>query len=261
MTAPPRFEGARWRGEGHRARNQPCCDALLIPRHDKRLSGFVLCDGAGGRAAVARSAQLSAQAGWRALLQLNRCLERAQQQRRSIDLERWRRPFLAAFWHHRRPGPIADHTLLACLWHQRRLLVAQVGDSSLLLRRQGRWQLALPPARGEYANETTFLRPDTRPQALQLWLAPAATIEALIGFSDGLEAAFLDGLQPHAPLAELVLEEHRRHRGWHGYRSWLADSLADPALAALSDDDRTLVVAAREQGPGQPPGEQPPPGR
>lgn len=252
MTPPPRFEGARWRGEGHRARNQPCCDALLIPRPDKRRSGFVLCDGAGGRAAVARSAQLSVQAGWRALLLLNRCLERAQQQRQPIDLQRLRPLFLQAFWHQRRGGPIADHTLLACLWDQRRLLVAQVGDSSLLLRRQGRWQLVLPPARGEYANETTFLRPNTRPQALQLWMAPAGTIEALIGFSDGLEAAFLDGLEPHAPLAELVLQEHWRHRGWHGYRSWLAHSLADPALAALSDDDRTLVVAAQDPSARQP---------
>lgn len=185
-------------------------------------------------------------------MQLSRALGRAQLRQRPIDLDRLRLPFLQAFWHQRRGGPIADHTLLACLWEHRRLLVAQVGDSSLLLRRQGRWQLVLPPARGEYANETTFLRPNIRPQELQLWMAPADTIEALIGFSDGLEAAFLDGLQPHAPLAELVLQEHRRHRGWHGYRSWLAHSLADPALAALSDDDRTLVVAARDQGPRQP---------
>jgi hypothetical protein len=153
--------------------------------------------------------------------------------------------FLSAFWHGRAPGPIEDHTLLACLWDRQRLLVAQLGDSSLLLRRQGRWQLTLPPARGQYANETSFLRPDTEPAELGLWWAPAHSVDAVIGFSDGLEAAFLQDQEPNTPLAELVIEAHRQHLGWRGYPEWLAHSLGEPALAALSDDDRTLVVAAR----------------
>lgn len=212
-----------------------------MPRPSPRLSGFVICDGAGGTAAVARSAQLSAQAGWRGLLLVRRHLGQPQLQQR----------FLSAFWHTRRPGPIADHTLLACLWDRQRLLVAQVGDSSLLLRRMGRWQLALPPAHGQYANETTFLRPNTRPSDVGLWWAPAHAVDAVIGFSDGLEAAFLQDQEPNAPLAELVLQAHREHMGWRGYPAWLTHSLGEPALAALSDDDRTLVVAARGRREGR----------
>ncbi len=241
----PRIVGARWRGEGHAARHEPCCDALLIPRADQHCAGFVICDGAGGTPAVARSAQLSAQACWQALLLLRRQLARPADRRQHRNPHHLQHCFLQAFWHRRRRGPMADHTLLACLWDRQRLLIAQVGDSTLLLRRQGRWQLPLPPARGEYANETTFLRPTTPAGDVGLWWAPAHTIDTVIGFSDGLEAAFLQEQEPNAPLADLVLKAHRQHLGWQGYSAWLARSLGDPALAALSDDDRTLVVAAR----------------
>ncbi len=235
MSSVPQIAGARWRGEGHAARQQPCCDALFLPRPSPLLNGFVICDGAGGTAAVARSAQLSAQAGWRALLLVRRHLNQPQLQQR----------FLSAFWHLRTRGPIADHTLLACLWDRQHLLVAQLGDSSLLLCSQGRWQLVLPPAHGQYANETSFLRPNTPASELGLWWAPAHSADAVIGFSDGMEAALLQNNKHNAPLAELVIEAHRQHLGWCGYPAWLASSLGDPALAALSDDDRTLVVAAR----------------
>jgi hypothetical protein len=205
----------------------------------------VICDGAGGTPEVARSAQLSAHAGWQALLLLRRQLARAARRPHQHSHRHLQQCFLQAFWRRRRPGPIADHTLLACLWDRQRLLIAQVGDSTLLLHRQGRWQLPLPLARGEYANETTFLRPNTPASDVGLWWAPAQQIEAVIGFSDGLEAAFIQEQVPNGPLADLVIQAHQQHLGWRGYPAWLARSLADPALAALSDDDRTLVVAAR----------------
>lgn len=241
MSPVPRIVGARWRGEGHAARNEPCCDALFIPRTGRLLSGFVICDGAGGTPAVSRSAQLSAWAGWQALQLLLRPNQYTHSQ--------LQRRFLAAFWHSRRPGPIADHTMLACLWSRQHLLIVQVGDSSLLLRRQGAWQLPLAPARGQYANETIFLRPDTPPTDVGLWWTSARQIEAVVGFSDGLDAAFLSEHQLNAPLADLVIKAHQQHLGWRGYPAWLASSLADPGLAALSDDDRTLAVAARSISP------------
>lgn len=164
--------------------------------------------------------------------------------------------FLAAFRHRSaapgRRSPQADHTLLGCLWDRQLLLMARVGDCSVLLRQGGRWQLPLPPAHGSYANETCFLRPTTTTSDLALWCTAAPAVEALIGFSDGLEPAFLaplpgqpQQLEANQQLAELVLAEHRRRRGWRGYRHWLERSLADPTLAALSDDDRSLVITSR----------------
>jgi hypothetical protein len=240
----PRIAGARYRGERHQRSGEPCCDALLLCPS----AGFVICDGAGGTHAVARSAAAGARAAWRALLALQRNLDR--QPRCDPALPVLQQRFHQAFLHHRPPAPLRDHTLLACLWSRRRLLVVQVGDSSLLLRRAGRWQLPLPPHKGECANETTFVRPTTPTAAIQLWHGPASDVEAVLAFSDGLEAAFLaptpaapERLQVNAALADLVVAEHQRRCGWRGYTAWLEASLADPALARLSDDDRTLVIA------------------
>lgn len=245
VISVPRFSGAQHRGERHAALDQPCCDALLLPRQSHGISGFVLCDGAGGSAAVARSAQASARAGWRALLRLRRELRHTTEPRQLQQ-------FHARLLQRRGPVPLLDHTLLACCWDRRRLIVLQVGDSTLLVRQGGQWHCPLPPAKGDYANQTTFLRSHTPIQNLQLWQAPAAGVEAVLAFSDGLESAFLgpaspggDQPQANAALAELVITEHRRRHGARSYPAWLARSLADPGLAQLSDDDRTLVIASR----------------
>ncbi|WP_322773863.1 protein phosphatase 2C domain-containing protein [Synechococcus sp. CBW1107] len=233
-------------------RGEPCCDRILAKGHRSGPSGFVICDGAGGNAAVAAAAALGARAGWRALLAVHRQLWRTPR-RAPPALMVLRERFRRAFFHARpQAAPLMNHTVLACLWDRHHLVVAQVGDSTLLLLRHGgEWSLPLPPAKGDFANETTFLRPDTPTEAIGLWWAPAMDIEAVIGFSDGLEAAFLAPqpgtphvLVPNRPLAELVIGEHRRRHGSRGYPTWLASSLADPALRELSDDDLTLVIAA-----------------
>lgn len=241
----PRFCGAQHRGERHAALGQPCCDALLMPRQSVGLSGFVLCDGAGGSSAVARSAAVSARAGWQALQRLRR------EPLLGADpnlLEQFR----ARLLRRRGPVPLLDHTLLACCWDRRRLLVLQVGDSTLLVRQGGQWHNPLPPSKGDYANQTTFLRRHTPIENIQLWQAPASGVEAVLAFSDGLESAFLgparpghEQLEANGALADLVIQEHRRRHGGRDYPAWLARSLADPGLAQLSDDDRTLVIASR----------------
>jgi hypothetical protein len=206
----------------------------------------VICDGAGGSPAVARSAAAGAHAAWWALQAVQQLLRRDA----SAPRRRLQQRFRGAFLNRCRRAPRLDHTILACRWDRHWLLVAQVGDSSLLIRRAGHWQLALPPHKGESANETTFLRASTATSAIGLRRFPAAQVQGLIAFSDGLEAAFLSPcpnqpelLLPHDALAELVLAEHRQRCGSRSYPAWLQASLADPALAALSDDDRTLVIA------------------
>jgi methyl coenzyme M reductase subunit C-like uncharacterized protein (methanogenesis marker protein 7) len=110
----------------------------------------------------------------------------------------------------------------------------------------------LAPAKGIYANETTFLRKQTPVSSFQLWQSPSSAVEAVIAFSDGMESAFLSPPllghclpETNGPLADLVIAEHRRRHGARSYPTWLARSLADPGLAQLSDDDRTLVIASR----------------
>ena len=102
-------------GERHAALAEPCCDALWIPPRRSGVGGFVICDGAGSTAAVAQAAASGTRAGGQALRLLHRRIALGPSPRR------------------------ADHTLLVCLWDRQLLLVARVGDSSLLLRRNGRW--------------------------------------------------------------------------------------------------------------------------
>jgi hypothetical protein len=274
--ASARLGGARLQGERHRQASQPCCDALLLVPSSPNarapgfrstgvalaappapgVAGFVICDGAGGSEKVARGAQRAAHATWSALLALWR------EHRRRLRLPssntafmpgHMHRRFLATFRTASAPAPPGiDHTALACLWDRHHLLVARVGDSSLLLRRHGRWEMPLAPQKGEAANETVFLRPSLAPWLVGLCCLPTDGIEAVIGFSDGLEAAFLsptpgEPSRPaiNAPLADLVLHHHRGRCGWRGYSAWLEQSLADQSLAQLSDDDRTLVIASR----------------
>ncbi len=248
VSRAPGFIGAQRRGERHAAADQPCCDALWLPPRGRSESGFVICDGAGGTPAIARGAAIGARAAWFALLAVQRELRRC---RRRSALGCLQARFRHAFLHARRGAPCVNHTVVACVWDRHRLLLAQVGDSSVLLRRDGTWELAVPPAKGTFANETTFLRPDTPPEAIGLRWMPSQNIEAVIGFSDGLEAAFLspqpgfpDRLEPNAGLADLVIQQHRQRQGWRGYPAWLQSSLADEAICQLSDDDRTLVIAA-----------------
>ncbi|WP_219903821.1 protein phosphatase 2C domain-containing protein [Aphanothece minutissima] len=248
MSRAPVFIGAQLRGERHAVADQPCCDALWIPPKPRHGSGFVICDGAGGSVAVAHGAAVGARAAWLALLAVRRELERS---RRRPALGALQARFRHVFLHRRRGAPWVNHTVLAGVWDRRGLLLAQVGDSSALVRRGGTWSLAVPPAKGTFANETTFLRGDTPPEAIALRWLPCRSVEAVIGFSDGLEAAFLsprpgapEQLEPNGALAELVIRQHRLRRGWRGYPAWLRASLADGAIRQLSDDDRTLVIAA-----------------
>lgn len=244
----PDFIGAQRRGERHTAAAQPCCDALWLPPRTRSGSGFVICDGAGGTPTIARGAAIGARAAWMALLAVRRELQRCRGRSALAVLQA---RFQHAFLNSRGGAPCVNHTVLACVWDRHRLLLAQVGDSSLLLRSAGTWELALPPAKGTFANETTFLRSDTPHGAIGLRSLPSQKIEAVIGFSDGLEAAFLspmpkfpDRLEPNAALADLVVQQHRLRRGWHDYPAWLQASLGDQSIRQLSDDDRTLVIAA-----------------
>ena len=241
--------GSRVRGELHASQGQPCCDALFQPCRSHGLQGFVICDGAGGSPAVAASAWDGSRAAWRALLAVRRALNRSPLHAPATI--RLQALFRGAFLRSRRRNAAENHTVLACLWDRRRVLVAQVGDSSLLVRKQGHWQLPVLPHKGGFANETAFLRPDTQAPAISLWWAPSSTVEAVIVFSDGLEAAFLapqpghpERLELNGALAELVLDHHHKHLGSPSYAKRLEASLKDAAIRALSDDDRTLVIAA-----------------
>jgi hypothetical protein len=128
---------------------------------------------------------------------------------------------------------------------------AQIGDGAAVAAdADGRLTALTRPVQGRYANETVFLTGHQALDDVQLSVHRAA-YTALALLSDGLQmlALTLPGGQPHAPFLTpffhylaSVPDERQRQRQ-------LTRFLCSPRVRARTDDDLTLLLAAREIGP------------
>jgi hypothetical protein len=246
--------GASVQGAGHAARAMPCQDAHLwraLPG-----GGFVLAvaDGAGSAsrsAEGARQAVITAietlaagladpwpvgAAGWTALL-----AETYQAVRDALCQ-------LAAAVH----APLADlATTLACAvsadpW----LITAQLGDGWIVAETAaGELLLAARPQRGEYANEAYFLTMDQALDGLEVRVYQECVC-ALAASTDGLLrlALRLPEGTPHAPFFRPLFDFAEVAGGDGRAQQELVRFLASAQVCARSDDDKTLVLAARAAG-------------
>ncbi len=128
--------------------------------------------------------------------------------------------------------------------------VLQVGDGAVVLREaSGAWRLALPPQRGEFANETVFVTSPEAGASLRVVNLPEPPAEFAL-MSDGVEflAIRQATLEPHGAFFDHVFAGMREDDG-AGERpdqaAWLAAFLGSPDADARTDDDRTLVIAVR----------------
>ena len=246
--------GASVQGAGHAARAMPCQDAHLwraLPG-----GGFVLAvaDGAGSAprsAEGARQAVMAAietlaagladpwpagVAGWTALL-----TEAYQAARDALSQ-------LAAAAH----APLAEFaTTLACAvaaepW----LITAQLGDGWIVAETAaGELLLAARPQRGEYANEAYFLTMNQALDGLEVRVY-RESVCALAASTDGLLrlALRLPEGEPHAPFFR-PLFAFAATAGQDGRaQQELVRFLASAQVCARTDDDKTLVLAARSAG-------------
>ena len=129
---------------------------------------------------------------------------------------------------------------------------AQLGDGACVLRRTGSecYGLIFPPQEGEYAGETCFL-PHHPSEAHPLAICTAPGPWALVCLlTDGVAGASVEraGLVPmpgfFGPIERLL----RQHGDDVGTR-WITRELEVGATAQRVTDDRTLVVAFREEEP------------
>lgn len=126
-----------------------------------------------------------------------------------------------------------------CVWS------AHVGDGGLVARRGGRIELVSAPEDQEYANVVTPLTADDWES--RLTLRRADDIDGLVLFTDGVQHVTRvgDAWEPHAPFFEFLL-------GYAGKRRVVLDEeddalsryLEGSVMARVSDDDKTLVIAA-----------------
>jgi Protein phosphatase 2C len=131
---------------------------------------------------------------------------------------------------------------VAVLWRNH-LLLGQVGDGLLTARlTTGQIISPIPPARGEYANETYLLTDDGWSARLTFVCLPAVSVEGFALSTDGLRlVATSDPVTgaPHPPFYDDMFDAVARGVGSNKLRSFLEE------VDDRTGDDKCLVVAAR----------------
>lgn len=232
-------------GTSHLADARPCQDAHRVAMASRDCLIAAVADGAGSaqcselgaRIAVAEAveslltqpASQSAEAWEAALKEAFRCALAA------IDEE------AAQSGTDRREY---STTLLVVVVAPQATYIASVGDCFCVLRSQGGdWQLPVAPARGEYANETTFLTSSDWEERLVFVTQPPATRLALL--TDGLLRLALNLARPapHPPFFESLFAFVQKAAGTPQAAEALEKFLMSERVNARTDDDKTLVMA------------------
>jgi hypothetical protein len=142
-------------------------------------------------------------------------------------------------------------TMIAVLSDGDQTLVAQVGDGCAALKdaQSGDWRIPLWPDHGEYASTTTFVTDD--PEAKCRIHREQSDVSIVAVLTDGLErlaidfaaglpfAGFFDGVS--RPVIASTAQGRDRPLSMH-----LEEYLNGEAICSRTDDDKTLVVAARK---------------
>lgn len=131
-------------------------------------------------------------------------------------------------------------TLLLAICGPEFVAVAQVGDSCCAIQHaDGLLELALPPQKGQWANETTMLTKELVRPKIRVIRSPVA---AVFAFSDGLERiSLMADLTPHTgfflPLLDTVREQGS------AAAAGLEHFFTSDRVRSRTDDDITLVIA------------------
>lgn len=138
-------------------------------------------------------------------------------------------------------------TLLVAVVHPQRTVFASVGDCVAVAQETGgAWQLPIKPARGEYANETTFLTSPGWLAQLLVEFLPAPPHRVAL-FSDGLLrlALNLAAATPHAPFFDSLFAFLTSQPSLEETVAALGQFLESDRVNARTDDDKSLLVAWR----------------
>lgn len=241
-----RLAGASVVGTSHLARNQPCQDAHALHLDpDTGTLVLVASDGAGS----ARHAELGSTLACQSFLTEatalppgpptpDEALALALRVRDHLHSEASQREL--------RPRDLAC-TLLGVIVAAWGSLYVQVGDGAIVAGGPDPLEPVFWPSTGEYVNETHFLT-DAEPRHVQHAVHPELP-ERLALFTDGLQsiALRLASREAHAPflnpLFSTLLAQPEGQE--HAFEVALAGFLGSEPVNARTDDDRTLVLAAR----------------
>jgi hypothetical protein len=247
-----RIIGASVTGTSHGKTGQPCQDAHAYRRLPAGVAVLVTADGAG-------SAERSAQGAAAAVDTAANALAEALSQGWPAAEPAWQSLFDSVYAQARAaviymaeaqglPPRAFASTLLCAAASDRGLAVAQLGDGLAVATLDGGdWYLAATPQRGEYANETYFLtQADSLPPVdVRVYADP---VHAVAVMTDGLLRLVLDlnRNQPHRPFFQPLLAFAAQVSDAREGEAQLTAFLDSDRVCARTDDDKTLVLAARQ---------------
>jgi hypothetical protein len=147
-------------------------------------------------------------------------------------------------------------TLTCVLARSNLLVVGQVGDGAVILEAtDGSFSTALPPQRGEYANETFFLTTKDMLNHIDMLVQPCA-IRSLAVTTDGLlrlamqMADYTSSPRFFQPVLEFVAEAEDETAS----QQELIAFLESERVCQRTDDDKTLVLAMQKDTLSEQPG-------
>jgi len=150
-------------------------------------------------------------------------------------------------------------TLLGAIVWREQIGCVQVGDGAIVAGLRGKYEPVFWPQAGEYLNTTNFLTDPSALKRVEVAVRQEA-IEDLALFSDGLEllALHYGTRTAHAPFFQPMFSRLRQETA-AGFSTVVSGLLSDYLRSALisdrTDDDKTLVLVAREVLPAHDPPE------
>jgi hypothetical protein len=121
-----------------------------------------------------------------------------------------------------------------------------VGDGAVVVRTtDGGLDVMAQFERGEYLNETVFLTSPEYPERVAYELRPTSEISAVALMSDGVECIAFDSQSrsAHAPFFQPMF---RFAEAASSTEDELARFLASERVCAVTDDDKTIVLAVKQ---------------
>lgn len=241
-------------GTSHKVKNIVCQDSFAWQVVDKK-SGILIVvasDGAGSAKQGAAGAQTTCQT----MMQEIRAVAERENDINKIaraDAFRWLKLLQTQLEILARSEKLQVNdfaaTLLVAIIADQTAIFVQIGDGGMVFA-EGRdpteFRLAIEPQQGEYANTTNFVTDRNAADSLKF--------EKLIGRFDEI-AVFTDGLQrialdyqsksAHAPFFRPMFAPLRSDKIAANLTDKLRDFLDSPKINERTDDDKTLILAAR----------------
>lgn len=141
-------------------------------------------------------------------------------------------------------------TLLASIIADENAVFLQIGDGGMVYSAPDTpedYHLVIEPQQGEYANATNFVTDLDAAATLKFEMIEKRINEVAI-FTDGLQRIALDYQTntAHAPFFRPMFAPLRAAKGAPNLDERLSDFLDSPKVNERTDDDKTLILAARQ---------------